>query len=305
MSRIPIGSSSSQEARPRHPDPEDLLRPVRDDVAVRGRRAHRRQVGHHPRRHRRVRPAPASSGPRGPGPRTASPASIVAVDAPDLDEDGKPTGTTHRVARDEGLRETTLEKLAQLKPVAREDGVHTAGSRRRSPTAPAAVLLMTEEKAAALGLTPKARIVDTCLVGVDPVLMLTGPIDATQRLLERTGLTHRRHRHRSRSTRRSPRSCWPGQKELGADLGAGQPERRRHRPRPPARRHRRGPDDQGAARARAHRRPLRPGHDVLRRRPRHRHHHRAALTCAAPAPSWRSPWRSSPSSARARRPGGP
>ena len=42
---------------------------------------------------------------------------------------------------------------------------------------------MTEEKAAALGLTPKARIVDTCLVGVDPVLMLTGPIDATQRLL--------------------------------------------------------------------------------------------------------------------------
>jgi len=48
---------------------------------------------------------------------------------------------------------------------------------------------MTEERAAALGLSPKARIVDTCLVGVDPVLMLTGPIDATHRLLERTGLT--------------------------------------------------------------------------------------------------------------------
>ncbi|MET0326644.1 MAG: steroid 3-ketoacyl-CoA thiolase, partial [Ilumatobacteraceae bacterium] len=49
--------------------------------------------------------------------------------------------------------------------------------------------MMTESKANALGLTPRARIVDTCLVGVDPVLMLTGPIDATQRLLERTGLS--------------------------------------------------------------------------------------------------------------------
>jgi acetyl-CoA C-acetyltransferase len=51
------------------------------------------------------------------------------------------------------------------------------------------VLLMTEEKAAALGLTPRARIVDTCLVGVDPVLMLTGPIDATQKLLSRNGMS--------------------------------------------------------------------------------------------------------------------
>jgi acetyl-CoA C-acetyltransferase len=49
--------------------------------------------------------------------------------------------------------------------------------------------MMSAEKAAELGLTPRARVVDTCLVGVDPVLMLTGPIDATRRLLERTGLT--------------------------------------------------------------------------------------------------------------------
>jgi len=115
--------------------------------------------------------------------------SYVTVDAPDLAEDGKPTGTTHRVARDEGMRETTLEGLAGLKPVAREDGVHTAGSSSQISDGAAAVLLMTEEKAAALGLTPKARVVDTCLVGVDPVLMLTGPIDATHRLLERSGLT--------------------------------------------------------------------------------------------------------------------
>jgi acetyl-CoA C-acetyltransferase len=114
---------------------------------------------------------------------------IVEVDAPDLGEDGKPTGTTHHVSRDEGLRETSLEVLAGLKPVMGEDGVHTAGSASQISDGASAVLLMTAEKAAELGLRPLARIVDTCLVGVDPVLMLTGPIDATRRLLERSGLS--------------------------------------------------------------------------------------------------------------------
>ena len=113
---------------------------------------------------------------------------VVPVDAPDLDDEGGPAGTHHTVTRDEGLRETTLEKLASLKPVAREDGVHTAGSASQISDGAAAVLMMTREKADALGLTPRARVLDTCLVGVDPVLMLTGPIDATRRLLARTGL---------------------------------------------------------------------------------------------------------------------
>jgi acetyl-CoA C-acetyltransferase len=113
---------------------------------------------------------------------------VVPVEAPDVDEDGKPTGTTHTVARDEGLRETSLEKLAQLKAVAREDGVHTAGSSSQISDGAAALLMMTAEKADELGLKARARVVDTCLVGVDPVLMLTGPIDATRRLLGRTGL---------------------------------------------------------------------------------------------------------------------
>jgi acetyl-CoA C-acetyltransferase len=113
---------------------------------------------------------------------------VVGIDAPDVDEDGTPTGTTHSVARDEGLRETSLEALANLKPVARPDGVHTAGNSSQISDGAAAVLMMTAEKAAALGLTPRAKVVDTCLVGVDPVLMLTGPIDATQRLLDRTGM---------------------------------------------------------------------------------------------------------------------
>ncbi len=114
---------------------------------------------------------------------------VIPVDAPDLDDEGKPSGTHHTVSRDEGLRETSLEKLATLKPVAREDGVHTAGSSSQISDGAAAVLLMTREKAEALGLQPRARVLDTCLVGVDPVLMLTGPIDATRRLLARTGLT--------------------------------------------------------------------------------------------------------------------
>ena len=113
---------------------------------------------------------------------------IVPIDAPDVDEAGKPTGTTHAVTRDEGLRETSLEKLAELTPVARPDGVHTAGSSSQISDGAAAVLVMTADRAAALGLRPRARVVDTCLVGVDPVLMLTGPIDATQRLFDRTGL---------------------------------------------------------------------------------------------------------------------
>jgi acetyl-CoA C-acetyltransferase len=111
------------------------------------------------------------------------------IEAPDLDEEGEPLHTTHTVDRDEGLRETSLEKLATLKPVAREDGVHTAGNSSQISDGAAALLMMTEEKASDLGLTPRARVVDTCLVGVDPVLMLTGPIDATKRLLDRNGMT--------------------------------------------------------------------------------------------------------------------
>lgn len=111
----------------------------------------------------------------------------IEVDAPEVNEAGDVVGT-RRVAKDEGLRETTLEKLSSLKPVARENGVHTAGNSSQISDGAAAVLMMTEEKAAQLGMRARARIVDTCLVGVDPVLMLTGPIDATQRLLERNNL---------------------------------------------------------------------------------------------------------------------
>ncbi len=113
---------------------------------------------------------------------------ITAVDAPTVDGDGNPTGDTVEFRRDEGLRATTAEALAALKPVARPDGVHTAGTSSQISDGAAAVLLTTPQRAAELGLTPRARLVAHCLVGVDPVLMLTGPIDATNLLLERAGI---------------------------------------------------------------------------------------------------------------------
>ena len=114
---------------------------------------------------------------------------VLPIDAPNLNDEGKPDGTTHRVERDEGMRESTMEGLAKLKAVAREDGVHTAGTSSQISDGAAAVLLMSGQKATELGLRPRARITHQCLVGVDPVLMLTGPIDASHKLFERSGLT--------------------------------------------------------------------------------------------------------------------
>ena len=89
---------------------------------------------------------------------------------------------------DQGLRETTLEGLAALKPAFKEDGKITAGNSSQVSDGAAAVLLMTREKADALGLKPRARIYDITTVGVDPVIMLTGPIPATEKLLDRNGM---------------------------------------------------------------------------------------------------------------------
>jgi acetyl-CoA acyltransferase len=90
---------------------------------------------------------------------------------------------------DQGIRpDSSLEALAGLKPAFKEDGKITAGNSSQISDGAAAVLLASREKAEALGLTPRARIVDQTTVGVDPVLMLTGPIPATQRILERNGM---------------------------------------------------------------------------------------------------------------------
>jgi acetyl-CoA acetyltransferase family protein len=91
---------------------------------------------------------------------------------------------------DQGIRpDTNLEALSQLKPAFKPDGKITAGNSSQISDGAAAVLLMAREKAEALGLKPRARILDQTTVGVDPVIMLTGPIPATQKLLERNGMS--------------------------------------------------------------------------------------------------------------------
>jgi acetyl-CoA acyltransferase len=91
---------------------------------------------------------------------------------------------------DQGIRpDTSLEALAALKPAFKEDGKVTAGNSSQISDGAAAVLLMSAQKADELGVRPRARIVDQTTVGVDPVIMLTGPIPATRRLLERGGMT--------------------------------------------------------------------------------------------------------------------
>ena len=91
---------------------------------------------------------------------------------------------------DQGIRPgTSLEKLAELKPVFKEDGKITAANSSQISDGAAAVLLMSADKAKALGLTPRARIKDQTTVGVDPVIMLTGPIPATQKLLDRNKMS--------------------------------------------------------------------------------------------------------------------
>jgi acetyl-CoA acyltransferase len=100
-------------------------------------------------------------------------------------EDGEETMT-----RDEGIRpDSNIEKLATLKPAFKEDGVVTAANSSQITDGAAAIMVMTEEKAKELGLTPRARFHTFALAGVDPVFMLTGPIPATTKVLERAKMT--------------------------------------------------------------------------------------------------------------------
>ncbi len=112
---------------------------------------------------------------------------VFSVEAPMLGEDGKRTGETKTVSRDQGLRETTRDGLAELKPVM-ENNIHTAGNSSQISDGSAAVLWMTAEEAKARGLKPRARIISDCVVGTDPYYLLDGPVDATAALFKKTGM---------------------------------------------------------------------------------------------------------------------
>ncbi len=110
------------------------------------------------------------------------------VEAPVLGEEGKPTGETKTISRDQGLRETTREGLAALNSVM-EGNIHTAGNSSQISDGSAAVLWMTANEAKARGLKPRARIIADCVVGTDPYYLLDGPLDATAALFKKNGMT--------------------------------------------------------------------------------------------------------------------
>ncbi|MFZ3566738.1 steroid 3-ketoacyl-CoA thiolase [Streptomyces sp. BH097] len=112
---------------------------------------------------------------------------VLDIDAPVMGPEG-PTGERAVVSRDQGLRDTTAEALAALKPVV-PDGIHTAGNSSQISDGAAAVLLMAKERAERLGLRGRARIVASTMVGSDPYYHLDGPVEATRQVLDKAGMT--------------------------------------------------------------------------------------------------------------------
>ncbi|XOV82152.1 MAG: steroid 3-ketoacyl-CoA thiolase [bacterium] len=113
---------------------------------------------------------------------------ITPIEAPVLNEKFEPTGDTQTITADEGIRETSLEALAGLNPVPGQE-IHTAGSSSQVSDGAAVVILANQKAVDALGLKPRAKIIASTLVGVDPVTMLKGPIPASRKVLEQTGLS--------------------------------------------------------------------------------------------------------------------
>jgi acetyl-CoA C-acetyltransferase len=113
---------------------------------------------------------------------------IVAVEAPVVDKEGNLSGESRSIDRDEGPRASTIEALQGLDPVPGQE-IHTAGTSSQVSDGAAVVILASRKAVDELGLTPRARIVATTLVGVDPVTMLKGPIPATRKVLDQTGLS--------------------------------------------------------------------------------------------------------------------
>ncbi|MBW2425665.1 MAG: steroid 3-ketoacyl-CoA thiolase [Deltaproteobacteria bacterium] len=112
---------------------------------------------------------------------------ILPLEAPVLGDDGQASGETTLVEQDQGIRDSTAEGLAGLKPVL-EGGIHTAGNSSQISDGAAAVLYMSREKAESLGLKPRARILFDVLCGTDPYYLLDGPVDATRLIQKKSGM---------------------------------------------------------------------------------------------------------------------
>ena len=184
MTRVPLGSNIGVDVGKPKPDSWDIDMPnqfvAAERIAAR-RGLTREEVDDFGLRSQQKAAAAWSSG--------YFDREVAPVKAPVIDRStGQPTGETHVVTKDEGLRETSLEKLAGLKPIV-PDGLHTAGTSSQISDGAAAVLLVSEDRARELGLRPRARIVAQALVGAEPYYHLDGPIDSTRRVLSRAGMS--------------------------------------------------------------------------------------------------------------------
>jgi acetyl-CoA C-acetyltransferase len=183
MSRVPLGANVGTEAGPRRPASWSIDMPDQFGAAeriARRRGITRSDIDEFGLRSQQLAAAAWAEG--------RYDREVLPVSAPVLDSEGAATGEKVEVARDQGLRATTREGLAALKPVV-ADGIHTAGTSSQISDGAAAVRLMDETVARRKGLRPRARIHTQVLVGAEPEFHLDGPVQACTRLLERSGMT--------------------------------------------------------------------------------------------------------------------
>ncbi|NMO04767.1 steroid 3-ketoacyl-CoA thiolase [Gordonia sp. TBRC 11910] len=183
MSQVPLGANVVDGAGPRRPESWDIDMPNQFEAAERiatRRGITRADVDALGERSQRLAKQAWDEG--------RFDREVLTVKAPERLKDGTLTGEILEVNKDQGLRATTLESLSALKPVL-EGGIHTAGTSSQISDGAAAVLIMDEAKAKALGLTPRARIVSQALVGAEPYYHLDGPVQATERVLARSGMS--------------------------------------------------------------------------------------------------------------------
>ncbi|MEV5652846.1 steroid 3-ketoacyl-CoA thiolase [Nocardia sp. NPDC052254] len=184
MSHVPLGANVGENAGPRRPATWDIDMPNQFEAAERiakRRGITRDDIDEFGVRSQRLA---AQAWAEGRFDREV----LTVTGAPQVDKEGNPTGDKLDVNRDQGLRETSRESLAKLKPVL-EGGIHTAGTSSQISDGAAAVLLMDEQAAVRADLRPRARIITQCLVGAEPEFHLDGPVQATTRLLERSGMS--------------------------------------------------------------------------------------------------------------------
>jgi acetyl-CoA C-acetyltransferase len=182
MSQVPLGANVGTEAGPRRPASWDIDMPAQFEAAE--RIAKRRGITREDIEALGVRSQALAKQAWEEG---RFDREVLPVTAPIIGDDKLPTDEKHIVSRDQGLRDTTAESLAKLKPVI-EGGIHTAGTSSQISDGAAAVLLMDSDRALALGLKPRARIVSQVLVGAEPEFHLDGPVQATAKVLEKAGM---------------------------------------------------------------------------------------------------------------------